>query len=48
VGSTVTIAEYEKSWGNHPANNITVKFFISGVTYLLKNESYKYKSDKRE
>ncbi len=46
--STVTIAECSKSCGNHPASNITLKIFIWGVTYLLKNESYKYKTNRRE
>ncbi len=34
--------------GNHPVSNITLEFFIQGVTYLLKNESYMYSIDSRE
>jgi hypothetical protein len=37
-----------KNCGNHPASNITLEFFFWGVTYLLKNESYKYNNDRRE
>ncbi len=38
----------QKTWkngGNHPASNVTIDFFIWGVTYLLKNQSYMYKND---
>jgi hypothetical protein len=38
----------EKNGGNHPLSNITLEFFIQGVTYLLKNESYMYSTDGRE
>jgi hypothetical protein len=31
--------------GNHSASNVTINFFIWGVTYLLKNRSYMYKTD---
>ncbi len=41
-GGTVTIVEIG------PASNITLEFFIWGVTYLLKNESYRYNTDWRE
>ncbi len=34
-----------KNGGNHPASNATIDFFIWGVTYLIKNRSYMYKSD---
>ncbi len=34
-----------KKSGNHPASNISLEFFVQGVTYLLKNESYKYKTE---
>jgi hypothetical protein len=34
-----------KNGGNHPASNVTIDFFIWGVTYLLKNQSYMYKTD---
>jgi hypothetical protein len=30
-----------KNGGNYPANKVTIDFFIWGVTYLLKNQSYK-------
>jgi hypothetical protein len=33
----------EKNYGNHPASNITIDFFIWGVTYLLKNQLYMYR-----
>jgi hypothetical protein len=35
----------EKTRGNHPASNVMIDFFICGVTYLLKNQSYMYKTD---
>jgi hypothetical protein len=35
----------KKNGGNHPASNVTIDFFIWGVTYLLKNRSYMYKTD---
>jgi hypothetical protein len=35
----------KKNGGNHPASNVTINFFIWGVTYLLKNRSYLYKTD---
>jgi hypothetical protein len=35
----------KKNGGNHPASNITINFSIWGVTYLLKNQSYMYKTD---
>jgi hypothetical protein len=35
----------QKNGGNHPASNVTIDFFIWGVTYLLKNRSYMYKTD---
>jgi hypothetical protein len=31
----------EKIGGNHLASNVTIDFIIWGVTYLLKNQSYK-------
>ncbi len=34
-----------KNGGNHPAGNVTIDFFIWGVTYLLKSRSYMYKTD---
>ncbi len=37
-----------KNGGNHPVSNITLDFFIQGVTYLLKNESYMNSTDRRE
>ncbi len=37
-----------KDCRNHPSSNIMLEFFIWGVTYLLKNESYKYNTDRRE
>jgi hypothetical protein len=37
-----------KNGGNHPVKNITLEFFIKGVKYLLKNESYMYSTDRRE
>jgi hypothetical protein len=38
----------KKNCGNHPVRNITLEFFMQGVTYLLKNESYMYSTDRRE
>jgi hypothetical protein len=43
-GCTVPIAKISKNGGNHPASNITIDFYIWGVTYLLKNQSYMYKT----
>jgi hypothetical protein len=37
-----------KNGDNHPESNIMPEFFIQGVTYLLKNESYMYSTDRRE
>jgi hypothetical protein len=37
-----------KNGDNHPVSNITLEFFIQGVTYLFKNESYMYSTDRRE
>jgi hypothetical protein len=38
-----------KNFGIHPVSNITLEFkFIQEVTYLLKNESYMYSTDRRE
>jgi hypothetical protein len=37
-----------KNGSNHPVSNITLEFFFQGVTYLLKNESYMYSTDRRE
>jgi hypothetical protein len=37
-----------KNGGNHPVSNITPEFFIQGVTYILKNESYMYSTNRRE
>jgi hypothetical protein len=34
------MAESFKNCGSGPVNNITLEFFIQGVTYLLKNEPY--------
>jgi hypothetical protein len=34
-----------KKGGNHPASNIAIDFFIRGVTYLLKNQSFMFKID---
>jgi hypothetical protein len=34
-----------KNGGNHPASNVTIDFFVWGVTYFLKNRSYTYKTD---
>jgi hypothetical protein len=45
VEVTVPIAESSKNGDNHPVSNITLEFFILGVTYLLKNESYMYSTD---
>jgi hypothetical protein len=39
------IAKDSKNGGNHPASNVTLDFFIWGVTYLLKNQSCMYKTD---
>jgi hypothetical protein len=33
---------YKKNGHNHPVSNIMLEFFILGVTYLLKNESFMY------
>jgi hypothetical protein len=35
----------KKNGGNHPASNVTIDFFILGVTYLLKNRSCLYETD---
>jgi hypothetical protein len=35
----------KKNGGNHPASNVTIDFFIWGVFYLLKNQSYMYETD---
>jgi hypothetical protein len=37
-----------KNGGNHPVSNIMLDFFIQGVTYLLKKESYMYSTNRRE
>jgi hypothetical protein len=37
-----------KNGGDHPISNIKLEFFIQGVTYLLKNESYLYNTDRRD
>jgi hypothetical protein len=37
--------EKAKNGGNHPASTVTINFFIWGVTYLLKNRSYMYKTN---
>jgi hypothetical protein len=37
-----------KNGVNHPVSNITLEFFIQGVTYLLKDESNMYSTDGRE
>ncbi len=37
----------KRNGDNHPISNITPEFFIQGVTYLLKNESYMYSIDRR-
>ncbi len=37
-----------KNGGNHSVSNITLEFFIRGVTYLLQNESYMYGTGRRE
>ncbi len=34
-----------KNGGNLPASNFTIDFFIWGATYLLKHQSYMYKTD---
>jgi hypothetical protein len=49
VKDTVPITEsFLKNGGKHPVSNIMLEFFINGVTYLLKNESYMYSTDRRE
>jgi hypothetical protein len=35
----------EKNGRNHPASNVTIDFFVWGVTYLLKNQLYMYKTN---
>jgi hypothetical protein len=35
-----------KKSDNHPASNVTINFFIWGVTYLLKNQPYMHKTDR--
>jgi hypothetical protein len=37
-----------KNGGNHTVSNITLDFFIQGVAYLLKNESYMYSTNRKE
>jgi hypothetical protein len=47
----ITVLIKKKVWkngGNHPLSEITPEFFIQGVTYLLKNESYMYSTYRRE
>jgi hypothetical protein len=43
--TTVPIVESSKNGDNHPVSNITLEFFILGVTCLLKNESYMYSTN---
>jgi hypothetical protein len=38
--------KFKKNGSNHLASNVTIDFFIWGVTYLLKNRSFMYKNDR--
>jgi hypothetical protein len=44
--SKVVIVKKWENGSNHPASNVTIDVFIWGVTYLLKNRSYMYKTDR--